>query len=425
MGHPFEHLVGVYIGLLLLACAVAVVAKFITRLPYAIFLTLVGLAVGVLHLGPHPERVGFSHDLIYFVFLPPILFQGALHTDLKRLVHQFPTVLALAVPGVLVSTLVVGGLMWWIGGISVLLAALLFGALITPTDPVSVLALFREAKAPDDLRTLVEGESMFNDGTGVVLFTIFLEALQGRHVSIGEGVWTFFRISGGGMLVGAVTGLVIFLVLRKLTDHLLENAICLVLAFGAFWLAETIGFSGVIATVTAGLLIGSYGRRFSMSAKTKETVETFFESIDFVLNSFLFILIGLELREIPHEVAANPWRLVGVAILAMLLSRALVVYTFTWVMGKVRRPTPRNWSHVLFWSGLRGSIPIALLLHLPTELGEDHPLTRYRPELIFAGFSCVFFSLVVQGLTMSPLLRRLGLCGGEEAPHAAPSDPEV
>jgi len=417
MGHPFEHLIGIYIGLLLLACVVAILAKMITHLPYAIFLTLVGLAVGILHLGPHPEHVGFSHDLIYFVFLPPILFQGALHTDLKRLTSQLPTILALAVPGVVVSTFLVGGLMWCIGGITSLLVAMLFGALITPTDPVSVLALFRQANAPEDLRTLVEGESMFNDGTGVVLFTIFLEALLGTHVTLGAGIWIFFKVALGGMVIGALTGVAIFLVLRKLNDHLLENAICLVLAFGAFWLAEMLHFSGVIATVTAGLLIGSYGRRFSMSPKTKETVETFFESIDFVLNSFLFILIGLELREIPHQVAVNPWRLAGVAIAAMLVSRAFVTYTFTWGLDKLQRPNPRRWSHVLFWSGLRGSIPIALLLHLPVDLPDDHVLTRFRPELIFAGFSCVFFSLVVQGLTMSPLLRRLGI--SQPAPASA------
>lgn len=409
MAHPTEHLVGVYIGLLLLACGVALVAKLLTHLPYAIFLTLVGLGIGVLHIGPHPEHVGFSHDLIYFVFLPPILFQGAFDIEPRRLVRSLPTVLALAVPGVLVSTLVIGGLMWWVGGLTSLLVALLFGALITPTDPVSVLALFRKANAPTDLRVLVEGESMFNDGTGVVLFTIFLEVLMGREVTLGEGVAEFFKVAVGGALVGGVAGLGVLLLMRKLNDHLLENAICLVLAFGAFWLAETLHVSGVIATVMAGLLMGSYGRQFSMSRKTRETIETFFESIDFVLNSFLFILIGLELREIPGQISAHPLQLVGVAIGAMLVSRAVVTYGVMWGLKLARRPQARGWNHVLFWSGLRGSIPIALLLHLPSDLPAENPLAALRPELIYAGFGCVFFSLVVQGLTMSPLLRKLGV----------------
>ncbi len=415
MEHAIEHAVGIYIGLLLLACVVCIASKLITHLPYSIFLTVVGLAIGVLHLGPNLTETGFSTELIFFVFLPPLLFHGAMHMDLDRLMKHLWPIVCFAVPGVIVSTLLVGGVVGWLGGIGSMLTAMLFGALISPTDPVSVLALFKVAKAPDDLRTLVEGESLFNDATGVVLFTILLEAVvHGQGLSLGTAAFEFVWVSAGGLLLGSALGMAAFTILRRLDDHLLENAICLALAYGAFWLAEVLHFSGVIAAVMAGLLIGNYGRRLSMSPKTIETVETFFESIDFLINSLLFILIGLELREIPESIPVHPWRLVVVAIAAMLVGRAFVTYTFYWGLNQVGRRRPKPWKHILFWGGLRGSIPIALLLHIPVaaDLPPDCPLIEYRPALLLAGFGCVFFSLVVQGVTMKPLMRRVGI--GEE-----------
>jgi len=406
--HPIEHAVGIYIGLLLLACVVSIASKLITHLPYTIFLTLVGLAIGVLHIGPDLSETGFSTDLIFFVFLPPLLFQGAFHMELNRLLKQLAPIACFAIPGVIVSTLLVGGVVGWLGGIACLPIAMLFGALISPTDPVSVLALFREADVPEDLRALVEGESLFNDATGVVLFTILLESvLRGNGLSVSEAAVSFAVVSIGGLVLGAALGLLAFVVLRRLEDHLLENAICLALAYGAFWLAEVLHLSGVIATVMAGLLIGNYGRRLSMSAKTTETVETFFESIDFLVNSFLFILIGLELRAIPESIPVDPIQLVVVAIAAMLIGRAAVSYTFYWLLNQVGMRRPKAWKHILFWGGLRGSIPIALLLRLPAE----GALAEYRPALLAAGFGCVFFSLVVQGLTMRPFMRYLGIQG--------------
>ena len=163
MEHPIEHAVGIYIGLLLLACVVGIASKLITRLPYTIFLTLIGLTIGIFHFGPDMSETGFGHELIFFVFLPPLLFQGAFHMELNRLLKHIWPIVCFAIPGVIVSTLLVGGLVGLLGGIGSILVAMLFGSLISPTDPVSVLALFRQADAPDDLRTLIEGESLFND----------------------------------------------------------------------------------------------------------------------------------------------------------------------------------------------------------------------------------------------------------------------
>ncbi|MBN1347437.1 MAG: sodium:proton antiporter [Phycisphaerae bacterium] len=429
---PIEHAVGIYIGLLLLACFVGIIAKLVTQLPYTIFLTVVGLVIAVLdlvleqvgigslHLGSELRKIGFGHDLIFFVFLPPLLFQGAMHMDLDRLLKHIGPIICFAVPGVLVSTLLVGGLFGWLCGISSIMVAMLFGALISPTDPVSVLALFREAEAPEDLRTLVEGESLLNDATGVVLFSILLTAVTtGADLSMPVAAWSFAKVSVGGLLLGGGLGWGAFAVLRRLDDHLLENAICLVLAYGAFWLAEVLGVSGVISTAMAGLLIGNQGRRLAMSRRTTETVETFFESIDFLVNSFLFILIGLELSDVAHGTPMATARLVIVAIAAMLIGRAAVAYPFYWLLNQVGTRRPKAWKHILFWGGLRGSIPIALLLHLPgaDKLPEGNPLAALRPALLVAGFACVSFSLLVQGTTTRPLLRLLRIGGAPD--HAA------
>ena len=400
-----EHAVGIYIGLLLLACVVAIVSKMVTHLPYTIFLTLVGLLIGVLGIGPEIEKTGFGYQLIFFVFLPPLLFQGAFHMNLNSLLEQFWPIVCLAVPGVIVSTLLVGGLVGWLGGINSMMVAILFGALISPTDPVSVLSLFKEVGAPKDLKTIVEGESLFNDATGVVLFTILLKALlSGQEIGFGQAAYEFVKVSVGGLLLGAVLGWIVFKIMRHIEDHLLENALCLVLAYGSFWLAEVIHLSGVIGTVMAGLMIGNYGRRLSMSEKTTNTVEIFFESIAFLINSLLFVLIGLELREVPANIM---WMTVFVAIAAMLIARAAVSYSFYWLLNQVGTKRPKRWNHILFWGGLRGSIPIALLLNLPNE----GLLVTWRPVLLLAGFGCVFFSLVVQGITMKPLMLKLGIKG--------------
>ena len=420
--HAIEHATGVYIGLLLLACLVGILTKRIAHLPYTIALTVVGLLIAITHIGPDIEETGFSKDLIFFVMLPPLLFQGALHMDVNRLMQHFWPIFTFAVLGVVLSTVIVGGVFYWVGGIGSLLIAMLFGALITPTDPVSVLSLFRECHVPDDLKYLVEGESLFNDGTGVVVFTIILGMiLEGGGFNAEAAGFEFLKVSAGGLLLGAILGGITFAVLRRIEDHLLENAICLVLAYGSFWLAEVAHVSGVIATVISGLLIGNYGRRFSMAQKTRETVETFFESIDFLINSLLFILIGLELQAISLEQFTGKLRPIGAAILGLLVARAVVVYSLYWILNLKGTKRPPNWAHVLFWGGLRGSIPIALLLGLPTTTAAGDPvplLEQYRPLLLVAGFATVFFSLVFQGVTMKPLLDWLKI-GGTPEPKPA------
>ena len=409
-----EHTVGQYLVLLSIACAIGIAVKWITTIPYTIALTLVGLLIAFFHMGPEIQEIGFSKELIFFVLLPPLLFQGAFHMQLDRLFRLGLPIILFATVGVVLSTLIIGFSVHWLNVFESLQIAILFGALICTTDPVSVLAIFRQCEVPSDLKYLVEGESLFNDGTGVVVFGIVLSLIivEGSQFTVGHASVEFLRVILGGTVVGVAIGAATYFILRSLTDHLLENAICLLACYASFFVAEHFHFSGVIATVWSGLLLGNYGRRLAMSGKTTETVETFFETIDFLINSVLFILIGLELQAISADDIRANLSSIAIAVAVVLIARALTVYPLFFVSRPLGHKFPANWSHVLYWGGLRGSIPIALLLGLPA----DGLIGEHRSTLLVVGFGVVCFSLIVQGLTMKPLIALLNIRADEDPP---------
>ncbi len=372
-----------FIALLLTACAVGVAVKFI-RLPYTIALVIVGLLVGIFKLIP---EVPLTKDVVFLLILPPLLFEGALNMDLDHLRENIETIAVLAIVGVLISALSVGLILHSAIGIP-LTVAMLFGAMISPTDPVSVLATFRNIGAPKRLATILEGESILNDGTGVVLFGIILDMLKRNSIEIFGGFLKFVVVCFGGLAVGFVLGYLAYKILSYIDDHLIEVSITLILAYSSFLIAEDLHLSGVMAVVCSGLIIGNYGRTFSMSPSTRVVLTDFWSIVVFVINSIVFLLIGID----THLEIFSEWRAIAIAIVAVLVARALAVYVLT-------PRLPMSWRHVVFWGGLHGAIPVALAL----SLGR----IPYRDLLASMTFGVVLFSLLIQGLTLEFLVRRM------------------
>ena len=382
------------LGALLIVSFVAVAVRRF-RIPSTVVLVLVGIALSFRTSQP----IELTSDIILFIFLPPLLFEAAFHLDLRQLQRDTPTIALLAIVGVLLSTIVVGGIVSVGTGLP-LGVALVFGALIAATDPVSVVAIFRKLGAPKRLEVLLEGESLFNDGTAIVLFGLAIEALSVGEFNFIDGIISFIIVSGGGIIVGLGLGWVASRMIAMVDDHLIGTTLTTVLAFGAYLVAEQLHLSGVLAVVAAGLIAGSIGEK-GMSPTTRLAVFNFWEYVTFLVNSAIFLMIGLQI-----EVSAL-WenRVLGLwAIVAVLAARAIGIYGLT----SLGRSIPARWRHVLFWGGLRGAIALALALSLPTAM-------EHRNTLTLMTFSVVLFTLLVQGISMEGLLRKLGLITHSEA----------
>lgn len=378
--------------LLLIAAVVAILTRRL-RLPYSVGLVAAGMGVALLPFGP---KVNLTKELLFTGLLPPLIFEAAFYLRWEQLRRDLPVILALATAGVLVSAGVTTVGMHFLAGWQ-WLSALVFGVLIAATDPVSVIATFREARARGRLRLLVEAESLFNDGTAAVAFGLAVMLASGQHLSALGMTRTVLVSAGGGILCGALAGNLVLFVLGRTEDHLVETTCTMIAAYGSFLLADSLRASGVFATLTAGLVVGNLGNRGPMSERGREAVEAFWECAAFVANSVVFLLIGM------HEASRNfaeVWFQAVIAVVLVMLSRAAAVYSVCQVFHRSRHRVSRPHQHVLFWGGLRGALALALVLSLPAEV----PL---REEIITVSFAVVAVSIFVQGLTIMPLLRAL------------------
>ena len=377
--------------LLLIASGVAVAARRL-RVPYTVGLVIIGLVITLFN----PQQVEFTPQIIMLLLVPPLVFEAAFHIRFDDLRRDFWLILLLAVPGVILTTLLVGWLISWGTGLA-LKAALVFGALIAATDPVAVVALFRRLGAPRRLQDLLESESLINDGTAIVMFGLMLSAALVGGFDLRQGISQFVTVAGGGIVVGLIFGLSISQFTKRIDDPLVETALTTVLAFGSYLLAETFHVSGVLAVVVAGVISGNTSRE-TMSASTRLVVYNFWEYAAFIANSFVFLLIGLT---IDLNILFENWQAIAWAIIASLVARFVSTYGFS-LFG---REISAKWKHILFWGGLRGAITLALALSLP----EEGIFIAERGRLQAMAFGVVLFTLLVQGFSMDWLMKRLKL----------------
>lgn len=395
-----------FVALVAVATAVALVARWI-KIPYTVALVVAGLVLGTAHAFEPPH---LTKELLYAVFLPGLLFEAAFHLEFRRFWQNKLAINALAVPGVAAAIALtaailtpvadalhfVQGFTWQHG--------LVFAALIAATDPIAVVALFKSLGAPKRLAVLVEGESLLNDGTAVVLFTLVLGVVTGRDLSAAAAALDFVKVVGMGIVIGTALGFGVSKVIQQVDDPMIEITLTTIAAYGSFVAAEQFHYSGVIATVTAGMLCGNYGAHTGMSPSTRIAVESFWEYLAFALNSIVFLLIGFEVR---IESLLASWKAIVVAWLAVTVGRAVVIAFVSALLRRSSERMPWSWSAVLTWGGLRGGLSMVLVLALP----EGFP---HRELLVTMTFGVVILSILVQGLTMGPLLRRLGIVGARE-----------
>lgn len=387
--------------LLFIATLVAIVTQRV-HIPYTVGLVITGIAVSFF---PFTPKIELSKELIFTVLLPPLIFEATLFIRWRELTRNLPVILVFAILGVILSALLTSVGMVYLAGWT-WQAAALFGILIAATDPVSVIAAFREAGVHGRLRLLVEAESLFNDAMAAVGFTTVIAFASGEGISLQATLlnasWSIF----GGLMIGALCAGIALLITSTTDDHLVELALSTVAAYGSFLIAEGFYASGVLSTLTVGILIGNFGLPRAYSDKGRAFIMDFWEFMAFIANSIIFFMIGV------REANQNLWSALAVILIAIIvvtLGRALAIYPLSLLFNKSKLKIEMKHQHVLFWGGLRGALALALALGLPEEI-------QFREQIITAAFGVVAFSIFVQGLTMTPLLKKLG-----EVPSASTS----
>jgi CPA1 family monovalent cation:H+ antiporter len=400
------------LGLLIAASIIALVTSRL-KLPYTIALVIGGFAIDLFHI-PIMERFGaeggpqhlLTPEVIFILFLPALLFEAGININVRHLRESLVPISLLAVAGVLAATATTGLAVYWFVGLP-LGVALLFGALISATDPISVLALFKDMGVAKRLSVIVEGESLFNDGTAVVVFQILLAGAAVGSLNLGQGVARFFMVVVGGGALGLALGYIASKVTERVDDPRIEITLTTILAYGSYLMAEHLHVSGVIATVAAGLMVGNFGAEIGMSPRTRVALWSFWEYLAFVINSLVFLLIGIEVHVV--DLLGN-WKSIALAIAAVLVGRVLTVYGLTPLSNRLTEKIPAAWQHVLVWGGLHGGVSMALALSLSPEF-------PHRDQIMAMTFGVVAFSIIVQGLTVKPLIRLLGIGTGRESDY--------
>ena len=380
--------------LLIVIGGVAAIAAHRLRIPYTVGLVLAGLVLAFL---PLKIDLPFSKEFIFNVLLPPLIFEAALYIDWRDLRKDFLVVGTFATVGVVLSAVLTAAIMHFALG-WIWPAAILFGVLIAATDPVSIIATFKEAKVEGRLRLLVEAESLLNDSTAAVGFAVAVTFAAGERFGVAAATWQLIYSAIGGVIVGIVIAAVALLVIGGTKDHLAELAMTTFAAFGSFWAAELFHLSGILATTAAGLVIGNRIGRGSITERGEESMEHFWEFAAFVANSVIFIILGINLAA--QQFGQYSLATI-VAIFAVLAGRAIAVYPLSALFSRTGSKIDARHQHTLFWGGLRGALALGLALGVPDTL-------PYKQEILIVTFGVVAFSVFVQGSTVTPLLKFLG-----------------
>jgi CPA1 family monovalent cation:H+ antiporter len=397
---------GSIIVLLLVAAAVALIAPR-ARIPYTVALVVAGLLLGFVPL-LHPPPL--TKELLFTVFLPGLLFEASVQLEAQEFWRNRVVIFSLALPAVVLSTVIVASalvlLLPYAGTAIGWGAAFVFATLIAATDPIAVVALVRTLGAPVRLAVLIEGESLLNDGTAAVSFATALAFVLGAEPHAGRLAIDFMYAIVIAIVIGGGVGLVTRGLLAWLIDPMVMITITTAAAYGSFLIAEDMHASGVIAAVTAGLLSGSEAAKRAIAPESRAVLRAFWDYIAFALNSIVFLLIGFQAGV---GTLLSAWRIIVAAFLIVTLTRVVVTYAVVGAVSNARTFPPR-WTPVLAWSGLRGSLAMVLALSLPAEM-------VHRDAIVKMTIGVVMLSILVQGTTVRPLLRRLGLERSGEA-HA-------
>jgi len=373
---------------------------WLQKIPYTIMLVIVGLGLASLDI----KLIELSPELILEIFLPPLLFEAAWNVRWRSLKVYLLPVLLFAVVGVIISLIGITAIVHQFTNLS-LPIALLIAACLSATDPVSVLALFKQLGASEKLMVIMEGESLLNDGVAVVAFVLLVGLPMGQtDLGVTSTIIDFTRFVGIGMATGSLIGFGISYLTQRFDYPLVEQSLTLLAAYGSYLLAEDLGGSGVIAVVVIGIILGNFGSRIGMSPRTRLFISEFWEFVAFFVNSIIFLLIG---DQVSLGSLGENLPLIMIAIIGIVVTRAISIYGLT-VISNLFTTESINLREqtVLWWGGLRGSVAIALVLSLPNGLPE-------KPIMIDVIFGVVLFTLLVQGLTMSGLLNKLDLIGDQ------------